>query len=341
MAKQKIQLTDYEQKVGTELNNYLQSTGLSLAELISRHSLNSGYVRAIAGFTKIESKIKGGTELYPKLSYYKKVARIIGIKENNFWHHIDTIQYKNVFAICEKAQSDKDLRLIDGQQGYGKTYSLESYWRTNNEVAYVKMMKKWNKKTFLQKIANSLNIRKADSYSISAIQDKIVDVLNSEDSNWLLILDEMEQASKSMWVGVIKDLIDDTQIGSHDRLCGFVICGSGINEKVKGWTHSRTAKQGANQLWDRLFGSWQLLEGLKEGKYALSDWKATIKIALDNTGVEMENEKDVIEWLSLLNTKRSLSKVVDRACQYATKNNKPISAEMLDMLYGKELSYGE
>lgn len=337
MDNSKTQLTDYEQKVGTELNNYLQNTGMSKQEFISRHSLNAGYVTAIAGFKKIESKVKGGTELYPKLSYYKKIARLIDLESNAFWQHIDTFQYQNIIAICEKAQKDKVLRLIDGQEGYGKTYGLESYWKSHNEVAYVKMMKKWNKKTFLQKIASSLNIKKVESYSISAIQDKIVDVLTNESTNWLLILDEMEQANKSMWTGVIKDLIDDTQVGSHDRMCGFIICGSGINEKVQDFCRAKKAKQGANQLRDRLFGSWQLLEGLKESSFAIKDWKKTIEIALDNTGVDVENKEKVIDWLALLNTKRSLSLVVDRACQYATTKKQPITVEMLDKLFGKEL----
>lgn len=338
MENPQFALTEYESKVGKGIKEYLERTGITQSEFVERHKniVNKGYLNAMILQKKVD-----GEGVYPKIHHYKKYARIIGMEDNDFWQHIETDYYNGIIATCHKAQEAKELRLIDGQEGYCKTYSLERYWQSNNGVAYVKMKKKWNKKTFLQAIATNLNIKKADTYSVSAIQDKIVEVLTKDDTNWLLILDEMEQASKSMWVGVIKDLIDDTQAGSHERLCGLIICGSGINEKVSSWTDQKTAKQGANQLWDRLFGSWQLLESLKENKHSILYWRSIIKISLDNTGIEIENETDVIDWLTNLNTMRSLSKVVVRACQYSTKNNKPISVNMLDRLFGKELSYGE
>jgi hypothetical protein len=337
METTQFTLTDFELKTGKALRDYLSTTGMTQAEFVSRHDLNKGYVNAIS----LEKKMDLKGVLYPKIQHYKKIARLIGMEDNAYWLHMDTPYFLGIQSTCQKAQAEKELRIIDGQYGYGKTYSLQNFWNANTQVAFVKMMKKWSKRTFLHEIAKSLNIKKYEKYSLSGIQDEIVKALTAEDTNWLLILDEMEQASKAMWTGVIKDLIDDTQNGSHERLCGLLISGSGIKQKVDKWTTTKTAKEGANQLEDRLFGSWQILPSLTGDKISKGLWNKIIEEALDNAGIEIDDKTAVINWLSQLDSLRKLSKTVVRACQQSAKKNEPISINMLDMLFGKEMSYGE
>lgn len=283
---------EQKQKLTEALNTALERE--SQNKIAEKSGVNHRYLGAIK-----EGKYSimvGDTETAIADKHIYKLADALGIKLQTEVH-FDFEQFDLIQRRCAFAQSLKRRVMITSMDsGCDKTYGLESYSHTHNNVVYVKITSLMTGKDLMQKLMEKLHIQVEGRVSNVKKLDMIADKMIG--ANYLLILDEMEKA-KTPIHRVIKDIEDATY-----REIGFILCGIDLDKEFKALSDKGKALM--PQLWRRFrtnitkikpLTQPQIVTALK--KYGIVETAVVDDLKSKMTDMSMLNEyvRDIIDYI--------------------------------------------
>ena len=236
---------EHKQQISTSVNQWLDgSTTRSGNKLASLAGVSNAYV----------SKIKNGEFEYSNNGHgnasisdavFNRLAHTIGVRFDGQMHWDFLTSFRLVQRVCRKAQRKAIRSIMDGWTGQGKTFGLEHYAVTNDNVVYVKCTQNMTAKGLLDAILERLMVHDVIRGNYAKIEKIRKIMINRR--GFLIIIDEVEVVKPGIYA-VLKDISDFTQ-----NKCGFVIAGMDIIAKLTKLAGNR--KPGFPQLKRRFFGN--------------------------------------------------------------------------------------
>lgn len=244
-------------EIADAAKTYIDEKTISLNELARRSDINQAYISQMMN-------LKG--EIADK--WYYALAKGIGYPlDVVFWEHIPTAQYKAIVSHLEEARNLGRNRILIGDSGCGKTYSIDRYVMTNPQ--------------------DTFRLTVSSLHTTRAVIDDIMDVIGLEPCGIpitklrniahrlsmsqlegrkpLLIVDECENLKLNAF-GVIKSLYDKLE-----GVCPIVLIGtSQIEYKI------------ANMLKLNKVGIPQFQRRFKAGERHLPPVDRSFKLFLEN-----------------------------------------------------------
>lgn len=122
--------------------------------------------------------------------------------------------FLGVISVCQSCHDDMGLGIIVGKSGYGKTYALRAYAKTDR-VAYIECDDTMGCKDLLEAIETSLGMVGASSGTIWKRINRIRDFLNIN-SGYLLIIDEADKLINKYTTAkmeILRGIFDQADVG--------------------------------------------------------------------------------------------------------------------------------
>lgn len=126
---------------------------------------------------------------------------------------IETKNSKTIFEICEMVRIEKEIGIITGRAGIGKTYSLREYARHRQDILLIEADITFTPKVMMKEICTHLGI--ITGLSLHDMFEGLVEKMKTMDI--MLIIDEAEHLPVR-GIDILRRI--------HDRTgCGILICG--------------------------------------------------------------------------------------------------------------------
>lgn len=229
---------------------YMKQKGISQNKLQSGSGVSylSGMMN---GAYTYENSRSGETGNIPD-KWFRKLADYIGYKiSKDYWPTVATSQFKTIIAELEGAKYETNIRMIIGETGCGKSYSIERFRQNNPVGTYVITCSGQTcQKSLISRIMEALKIdhKGCCDYLLGRIS---AEIRNQQlaGMNPILILDEAENLRLPTFKAV-KSIYDHLK-----GQCGIVLIGTDqlTNDLEK---LSRKNEKGMPQFYDR-FRSWE------------------------------------------------------------------------------------
>lgn len=241
----------FKQKVSDALNKWLEESpeNRTLNGLAEEHGITKLYVSKIKnGVFAIDHGNGKRTEIGDE--YFYRIAEAIGLMHRSgSGYHWETYNFTLIQKTCKRAQGKRMRVLLEGDTGFGKTYSLDYYNIHADKVIYIKVTRSMTERNLLQAILKKLSIRddiRGARNMINAIRYQLTGT-----PGYLLIIDEAEYLKPNLF-HVIKEIADFTE-----GKCGFILSGLGITSTIKRLADKK--RMGFPQLKRRFFPNRLLL----------------------------------------------------------------------------------
>lgn len=154
----------------------------------------------------------------------------------------------DIFGLCEQCFAQRDMGVIVGESGIGKTTALKKYAATNPAAIYIRANPNLTQKALLRKIGKALELN-FDYESIDGMMDKLIEKFSEEPV--ILLIDEAEylisntSQSPMRKLEMLRTLYDETES------FGLVLCGM---PRFKGYLlKGASMKENLVQFWNRIF----------------------------------------------------------------------------------------
>lgn len=293
---------------------YLTQKGISQNELQrrSRVSYLSGMMNGVYTY---EDKRGGKTGIIPD-KWFRKLADYIGYKINkDYWPTVSTSQFRKVISELKEAKKYANVRMIIGDTGCGKTYSIEQF-RKNNPVGtfVITCSGQTCQKSLINRIMEELEIEHKGccDYLLGRISAEIRNRQLAGDDP-ILILDEAENLRLPTFKS-IKSIYDYLK-GD----CGIVLVGTdqllADLEKL-----SKRNEKGMPQFYDR-FTSGE--RRLKPVDHTYTEFLSSYKI---EPGL-----KDLIQ--KRCKSYRGLADLMEPALRKADERGEPLTEEFFRIIH--------
>lgn len=250
-----------KQTIVEAAKNYIQEKKISQNELADRAGLNSSYMSSLVNgvFTFMDKRTGKSSDI--KEIYFVKLAKAIDYKlKKEYWPMVETPQLIDVLKALTEAKGGK-TRMIIGETGCGKTYSLNKFSAAYPKGTYVVTVSNADyQNDLLRKIQRAIGIDCTGSPSERL--DKIsVELSRRYDAglNPVLIFDESEYLKIPALLNVktIYDYLKDT--------CGIVLIGTDdLLKKLE----SVQSKPGMKQFYSRFKAGQRSIRSIDK-KYSL------------------------------------------------------------------------
>lgn len=137
---------------------------------------------------------------------------------------------KAILGVCQAAQEYREMGIIIGRSGYGKTYALKEYAKLP-KVAYIECDTAMGARDLVRELEKSLGLRSTPNsthdYTIHERINKIVEFLTAN-PGYLLIVDEADKLIRKYTVSkmdILRAIFDRCSGRSDYSTCGLVIAG--------------------------------------------------------------------------------------------------------------------
>lgn len=250
-----------KQAIVEAAKNYIQEKKISQNELADRAGLNSSYMSSLVNgvFTFMDKRTGKSSDI--KEIYFVKLAKAIDYKlKKEYWPMVETPQLIDVLKALTEAKGGK-TRMIIGETGCGKTYSLNKFSAAYPKGTYVVTVSNADyQNDLLRKIQRAIGIDCTGSPSERL--DKIsVELSRRYDAGLspVLIFDESEYLKIPALLNVktIYDYLKDT--------CGIVLIGTDdLLKKLE----SVQSKPGMKQFYSRFKAGQRSIRSIDK-KYSL------------------------------------------------------------------------
>jgi hypothetical protein len=312
---------EIKKQISALLRERLAEARISDTEFMRRHGLRS---------ESYFNQVKNGTysERYPLPEYWAQIAQAAGYVQDRHWRHFDFSHYVNIRALCVRAHREREVWLLDGGTGYGKSYALSSYCREPEEsgkVYYYRASDEHIRPADLMRgLLGEMGIRKLSGMTMAAMTAKAIEVLREKGG--LLVADECEYLSNAC-LKQLRKLVYETE-----GKAGIIICGAGMADRMSRLAGRRDAlRHGWAQFWSRL--RWNTRE-LGQIGYAPSDQEATDKWAAEVRQVCLSlgiSSSRAIAWLaSRTSSYRDLNRIITKALHTSETSGMEVLPELLE-----------
>jgi DNA transposition AAA+ family ATPase len=215
---------------------YIAEKGISLNEHGRRSEINPAYLSQMMN-------LKG--DIADK--WYYALAKSVGHNiDVIYWEHVNTAQYKAVAGHLEEARQLGRNRILIGETGSGKSYTLKRYVLTNPMDTYmVKVGQAHSIHTLIEDIMDCIGLEPCGTpvTRLKSIAHKL-SMFQLEGRKPLLCIDEAENLKASA-MGVLKNLYDYLE-----GVCPIVLFGTEqITDKITRMVKSN--KVGIPQFYSR------------------------------------------------------------------------------------------
>lgn len=246
-----------------------------------------------------------------KLSNKRSTSKIPSINEIPLKDGIlETVQYKSILALCFSCRTKKELGVIYGDSGIGKSTALKSFVTNFNDTVMVTARTEMSLKDLLNVIASKLNIVLRGSRYERVCQ--IVECLQK--SSKTLVIDEAENlvTYSVQKMEVLREIFDEASIG-------MILCGTPRLERLL--TKGPSYRENLSQFYSRI--DYRLkLNGIQEDE---------VRSLLDNLPVTADGADELVDYA--LNNERGgmriFSKVLQRSLDLFYINGKNITRDIV------------
>lgn len=198
-------MTNQEKRIiREELINQMEKLNLSQVKVGERTGLSNATISNI-----INMKWDGITDAW------LAVEKWVFPNKSHDWKAAKTRNFNRIQKICYDAQSQGYTRVISAGRGLGKSFGLEEYSKTHENVFYVEANTDMSKKEFFQAICRVMGLEQTGTKGNLLLS--IIDKLNKLYKP-LLILDEFEKMQNKAMIG-FNDIVNKC------KQKGFVLCG--------------------------------------------------------------------------------------------------------------------
>lgn len=229
--------TEQKLEISQKVNDYIDRVGMAdrskgengVTKLSKAIGITHTYILPIIK-GETEYKASGGKTLPIPDSVYAKVSKEcnINVIEQSSWQHVQTTQFVDVITELVESKRTSCTRVIIGESGSGKTYSIDKFkvmYPVNTYV--VKCFRRDSLNDLIRKIEQAMKLREGNG-SVSSRIDAIKVELwrksksckDQPDQQPILIFDESE-ALTSHAFSMLKALYD-----ALDWHCGIVLIGT-------------------------------------------------------------------------------------------------------------------
>lgn len=220
--------------IRTELNKHVSHSG---SQMRSSKQLNVSN----ATVSKIQARKDEGLGD----AMWTKLAKNLGIRLDEVWHHADTRPALKLQGYFDDARLHGNVFGLVCTPGSGKTDMLDTYVKNHKNVFYVKVERHMTEKELLVNLLQSMGVKTnvRSIYDLSTLVNEKVNPMTQP----IIILDEMEKAKN----GLLYLFID-----LYNRLwkrCGIVLIGT-YNLKYRVETGEQRGIVGYNEILSRLGG---------------------------------------------------------------------------------------
>ncbi|MGF9798642.1 AAA family ATPase [Brevibacillus agri] len=153
-----------------------------------------------------------------------------------------------VIGVCEQCFEHRDIGVIVGESGIGKTTALKKYVESNPQAVYIRANANMTQKALLKKIGTAIGLQ-FDYMDINAMVEVLIEKL--ADTHYIFLIDEAEylinvnSPSPMRKLEMLRTLYDETET------FGLVLCGM---TRFKGFLMRGTSmKENLAQFWNRVF----------------------------------------------------------------------------------------
>ncbi|WP_248928179.1 AAA family ATPase [Paenibacillus hamazuiensis] len=238
--------TSKDEAVRAKLEDLVDKQGLKLKDIAEAlgysHSSLSRYIRKDYHSTELESAARafligrgdlenGETAPAPGISDFYPTGVAV-----------------DIVGVCEQCFNHRDIGLIVGESGIGKTTALEKYAASNPKAVYIRAHGNMTQKTLLRKMGASIGLT-FRYHDIGSMIDALIEKLASE--HVVFLIDEAEylinpnSATPMRKLEMLRTLHDETES------FGLILCGM---TRFKGFfLHGPSMKENLTQLWNRVF----------------------------------------------------------------------------------------
>lgn len=137
---------------------------------------------------------------------------------------------KTILGVCQAAQEYREMGIIVGRSGYGKTYTLKEYAKLP-KVAYMECDVSMNARDLVRELERALGLRATPNsnhdYTIHERINRIVEFLSTH-PGYLIIVDEADKLMKKYSYGkmdILRAIFDRCSGRGDISTCGIVIAG--------------------------------------------------------------------------------------------------------------------
>ena len=206
---------------------YIADKGVSQNELAKLAGVNSSYVSAILnGNFTFENRTAGKvTEIDDK--YFAAIAKTVGFAiKKEYWPLVETDQFIDIVKELTEAKKTSTTRILVGETGCGKTYTVERFAKAYPLGMYVITCNKNDRiSDLIRKIQGALrcNFEGSNSYKIDRISTELSRAADAG-YNPILIFDESEYLSVTGLLSIktiydyLKGVCSIVLIGTEDIL---------------------------------------------------------------------------------------------------------------------------
>lgn len=246
---------------------------------------------------------------------------------------IQTPTFKRLRELIMQAYDEKDIIVIGGRSGYGKTFASKQIALTEPFVYYVSARVSQGGKDLLTKICKRIGIGIGQERTVSRLQDKIIEFFKHHSG--LIIIDEADKLDNRVWDN-LREIYDEVQT------IGLVFIGE---EQIQ--TKLILPDHRGNRLTRMISRTEDVIE-IDEIT------KTDVREYLEQNGIVMwKNDKTRNAWLKVLTEKaqefggfRHLNKIIKRIANREAAGQLDATKEIPDDIMAsvlasiKEIRYG-
>lgn len=203
--------------------SYMVANGLSQNALAKLAGINSSY---------LSSMIEGNWTAHPAGNnkttvisdkWFEQLAETIGYKiEKEFWPVVPTPQFRQIIAAMQDAKYSSQSRMIIGETGSGKTFTIQKFVRQNPQYTYVVTANALHTiKDLINELCSVLRVeeKRSKAANLKAIAEKLTNI-RKNGGRPVIIFDEAENLKQAA-LAMLKSLYD-----AVGRNAGIVLIGT-------------------------------------------------------------------------------------------------------------------
>lgn len=296
-----IEAGDYE-SLRKVLSQFIEERGLTQVAVARSIGVSSGTLSLwlTQNYKGTVAKISEAVKNYLEREKERSEQVSVEIK------FVYTITAKKIHEVARMCHLDREMGVVYGQAGFGKTYAVKEYARKNSGVVVIETDPGWSARILIQKIDSVLGLQ--TSGNLDKIMSEVVKAL--VDTDKLIIIDEAENLPSDV-LNLLRRVHDHARIGM--LLVGM----------PKLISNLRGRRGELTQLYSRAGASYAVNPLQPEDTFQI------IKACLNGMGEDLSPATLEAFHEKSYGNARILSKLLLRASRIAAVSNVPITPEIV------------
>lgn len=291
------------------------ANGLSQNAMAKLANINSSYLSSMMEGNWTAHPAGAGKTTVIADKWFLQLAETIGFHiEKDYWPVVPTSQFRQIIAAMQDAKYNSQSRMIIGETGSGKTYTIQKFVRQNPQYTYVVTANALHTiKDLINELCSVLRLeeKRSKAANLKAIAEKLTQV-RKNGGRPVIIFDEAENLKQAA-LAMLKSLYD-----AVGRNAGIVLIGTDqLVEKLD--RLRRRNKEGMPQFYRRF----------KAGVRVLPEVDRTYNAFLEDRVSDKALRKLLMQ---LCDNYGELNDYLEPALREADKQNKVLTEDLFRII---------